>query len=933
MNTLTKILLAAVAAVLLIFVAIAVAVAFVFEPNDYRPFLVDSVSKATGRDFALDGDLELKLFPCCGVRIGSASLGNPPGFPEESFASIDAASVSVKIWPLLTRREVEIGTVTLDGMDVNLVELPDGEANWVFETGESTPPPGETEAESASIASLTVEGLTIRDGKVSYRGADGSHYTAQDIQVEAGAIGGDEAVPVAVKLAARDESSGTTADLELAGRLGTAGDVATLDEPRLTLRAKGAAIPMGEADADLTASALRYDTATGTAGFQGLDVALTLPGTRIELTGDADLAGNAVSGSGGFRIVEGNLRQLLAALPDTAYTPTDDNALSRLTGSGRWALTGTSAALSDLDLALDDSRITGSAGVTSFDTGAATARLSIDRLNLDSYQPRESAAPTGTAASDPAEVPFESLAEARLDAELKVAKLLTSGIAIDDLDARFNNDGRNLSVSVESGVSGGRLKLNGSGNPTGSTPTLSGLLEVTGFSPRAVLTALGEPPETANPDVLTRLSGSTRWQLGRRSLSLEQMSWQLDGTRLTGSLAIDGFDASATRFDLALDRINLDDYLAPESEAETADESADVEIPAELIRDLNLQGHLKAAAIRVMDLDLTNLDATVTARDGTLRLEPLLADLYGGAYKGTIVIDATGAKSRLTLDQQLNAVQVGQLLNAMVGSDRIAGALTFNLSGTGVGNTQKELLKALTGNLDFSLSDGIYHGMDIAYEIENAQSLLKRSAAPERPNRKETPIRALSFSGRMADGVLGSDNLNAEVPYLKLGGKGGVNLVERTLDYQLSAQVLRSADNTTDSGLKGLGGSTIPLSISGPMADPRVRVNLQGLVAETVKEKARDALLKRLGVDQSAPATAAGSTGAGEPSQITPAATGTEEPTTSSLASDAPAEASPTAEQAPETQPPSQPSTRDLLEQGLRGLLKRADKKPDTEQQ
>jgi len=128
-----------------------------------------------------------------------------------------------------------------------------------------------------------------------------------------------------------------------------------------------------------------------------------------------------------------------------------------------------------------------------------------------------------------------------------------------------------------------------------------------------------------------------------------------------------------------------------------------------------------ALPLRVMDLDLTNLEASISAADGVLRFEPLRADLYGGAYQGNIVIDATGESSRLSLDQQVSAVQVGQVLKALVGSDRIAGALTFNLTGSATGNTQTELLKALTGNMAFNLSDGIYHGMDIAYEIENAQ--------------------------------------------------------------------------------------------------------------------------------------------------------------------------------------------------------------------
>jgi AsmA protein len=934
MNSLVKVLLAVVAAIVLVFVVVVVAVAFLFEPNDYRPFLVDSVQKATGRDFVLAGDLALKLFPCCGVRIGAATLGNPPGFPESPFASIEAASVSVKIWPLLTRREVQIGTVTLDGLDVHLAELADGRTNWTFENGETPAEP--TPGEGPAIESLTVEGLQIRDGNVTYSGSDGTRYAVGDIRVDAGAIGSDAPVPVTVGLTARDESVDATAAIELKGNLGLSGDVVSVDLARLTVQATGPAVPTGQASAEVTADTVRYDTAAANGGINGLNAALTLPGTRVEASGEVGLGADAVTGTGAFRIPEGNLRKLLEALPDTAYAPAGKDALAHLTGGGRWALTNTGASLGDLDLNLDESRITGHAEVTNFETGAVSVGLHLDRLNLDTYLPEPQAPPANTTTA-PAEVPFESLADLRVDAELKVDELLASGLALRSLETRLRNDGRTLSVTAASGLLGGQMKLDGSGNPAGASPALSGRLEVNGVSPRDALMALGEAVETANPDVLSRLSGSARWKLTRRSLALTDMSWLLDDTRLTGTLGIDDFGTAATRFDVALDHINLDDYLAPKAPEETAGAGADVEIPVEMIRGLDLTGQLEAAALRVMDLELTNLAASVRAKNGVLELEPLTADLYGGTYQGNIVVDATGAESKLSVDQQLSAVQVGQLLDALVGSDRIAGAMTLKLKGNGVGNTQNQILKALTGNVAFNLTDGVYHGMDIAYEIENAQSLFKRSAAPERPNRKETPIRALAFSGRIVDGILGSDDLSGELPHLKLGGKGGVNLVERTLDYQLSAQILKSADDAT-SRLKGLAGNTIPITIKGPMADPKVGVNLQGLVVETVKERARDELLKRLGVNQDAASSGAASGETGNGASAADSATATApSPAATADAETGPAQtvdttaAAPRDEDASEKQADEQPTARDLIEQGLRGLLKKRESEGETE--
>jgi AsmA protein len=939
MNLFARILLAALAGVVLIFIAIAVAVTFVFEPNDYRPLVVESVRSATGRDFALDGDLELELFPCCSVSVGSASLGNPPDFPQTSFASIESGSVSLKIWPLLTRREVQIGQVTLHGVNVQLTELAGGRANWEFETGE-------TESQSADehdapLGSLTIDGLRISNGNVAYRGADGALYSATDILIDAGAMGGATPVPVALKLTATDERTDTTAEIELNGVVGLGGELLTLEEPHLSLRAGGAMLPTGEARADITASTLRYHMSEGTGAIKGLNSLVYLPGTRIEVTGDIELAGTVVTGNGEINVPEGNIQQLLLALPDPAYTPAGPDALKRLTGGARWSLTSNTAAMSDLQFNLDGSTITGSVGVTSFKTPGLTANLSIDRLNMDDYLPNEAADPASGDAAEPTEVPFESLAAMPLDASVNIGKLASSGITVRDLAATLSNDGRDLSIALESDVFGGHLMLNGSGNLTGSSPVLAGQLQVDGISPRAALTELEQTVETANPNTLAHLSGSTRWRIGRRSLTLDGMSWQLDETRFTGSFGIDDFDTPATHFDLAVDRIALDDYLAPDPDEEAKDDT-DLEVPAELIRGLDLTGHLTAGAIRVMDLDVTNLKARVSAKNGVLTLEPLVADLYTGIYRGGIVIDASGAVSRLSLDQQISAVQIGPVLSALAGSDRIAGALSLNLTGSGEGNTQSELLKGLTGDLSFSLKDGVYHGMDIAYEIENAQSLLNRSASPVRPNHKETPIKALSFSGKMVEGVLGTEDLMAEIPFLKLGGTGGVNLLAGTLDYQLATHILRSADDVTESRFAGLGGSTIPLTITGSMADPKVGVNLQGLVVETVKERARNELFKHLGITQDQPpGTGGGESDGGAvvssadtgPSESQPAAATAPDVPDRAIASQ-PAnpggmetEATSELEDTREEQAAEPPSTRELIEFGLRGLLRNREAK------
>ena len=58
----------------------AILISFLFDPNDYRDRIAEEVRQETGRELAIEGDLELTFFPWLAVNIGRTTLGNAPGF-------------------------------------------------------------------------------------------------------------------------------------------------------------------------------------------------------------------------------------------------------------------------------------------------------------------------------------------------------------------------------------------------------------------------------------------------------------------------------------------------------------------------------------------------------------------------------------------------------------------------------------------------------------------------------------------------------------------------------------------------------------------------------------------------------------------------------------------------------------------------------------
>lgn len=424
--------------------------------------------------------------------------------------------------------------------------------------------------------------------------------------------------------------------------------------------------------------------------------------------------------------------------------------------------------------------------------------------------------------------------------------------------------------TAKSTVAGVDLELTGAGK-FGASNDLQGTVRIAEFSPRAVLAQLkAAVPRTADPAVLGKLSATARWNLGDKSLGFQQLAAVLDDSKIAGSgsreLLPEGSKATPrTQFDLTVDALDADRYLEPaapstgQDGAERGSTDEPTKIPAETVRGLNLAGRARIGQLKFNDLRLAAVDVGVGADGGRLRVEPLAARLYGGGLRGDIRLDATGAKPKLTVDQTITGVDFAALLADFADLRNITGTASLKLAGTAVGATDDEMLERLAGNLTFSLADGTYKGMDVWYEIRRARALLRRIAPPARSGPEETPIRLLDLSGGITDGVLRTDRLTAEIPFLRVSGAATVNLPASTLDSKLTALVFEKPVFGDDASLEDLLGVRIPLTIRGPVSGPKVGVDLSKMAKEALKDTVRqtveDKLRKRLGLDKPAEET------------------------------------------------------------------------------
>lgn len=397
-------------------------------------------------------------------------------------------------------------------------------------------------------------------------------------------------------------------------------------------------------------------------------------------------------------------------------------------------------------------------------------------------------------------------------------------------------------VELQADVAGAKLTGALKGQEILDAPRIGGPLRLETLSPREWLPKLGIAlPETRDANVFKKLNFASTVALTKTSADLQDVNLQLDDTTAKGSLGVADFTAKALRFDLNVDRINADRYLPPkaaEPAAKQLGKEPPTPIPVEALRNLNARGQLQVGEAVFSDIKFTKLRLGVNARDGKVRFNPSEASMYGGQYRGDIGIDATGDVARITLDEHVSGIDFAPLFSDLFKSKRVSGKGGANIKLHGAGRNTDDVVKTLSGNIDFAVADGAIEGADLWYEIRRARALLKQQAVPERTGPERTAFTSLKGTGTMSNGVLSNNDLDVALQYLKVTGQGKVDVPANSLDYKLVANVLKIPREGADtSQMQDMVDAAIPVKVTGSLSDPKVRPDIEGFVKGQAKER------------------------------------------------------------------------------------------------
>jgi len=780
-----------------------------FDPNAYKYKLEDLVQERYHRTLAIDGDIELSLFPRIGLAVQGVSLSEPGS--AETFASIDSMRLAVAVWPLLSNSFV-VDHVAINGFKARVVRDKNGKFNFADLVR------GEARAEAEAQATPANAG-----------------------QAAAGIIGGAAQV-----LVNGTPSAPTSMQIDIAG----------LDLQAGELQLQDAASGMAVAVTQLNAT-------TGRMTFnQPFDVSMSAhvegghPRMDSALTGQAQIT---IDPAGG---------RLAAQKLDVRMNGIVPGAKAKnLAIRGNLAVNRGASALdvSGLELVFAGDITDPAAAMTDVEASVSVPKLAVDPNENQLLLERVALRVKGVRDGGPLELAMDA-PTLNIKPASATGQGLTGRVRTQTLDTSFGLtgiSGNARELDIDQAKIDGTLKQGERVVKAAFTsPASLNLLQRSGG-----LSAVKGEVDITDPSLP---KGSLQIPV-IGSLSAD-LSKDQAGARISAVLESGKFDLTAdvaqltqmpsVKFALAVDTLDLDKLAPPATAPKPAaatpadDGKQDASKPpatpapaqnaAEEDDNIDLSflvgpsatGTIKIGQLVARKVKASDVSMAVALNKGKLDVSSIAAKLYDGKLDGTLSVDAANG-NQMAAKMALAGVSVQPLLVDLANRDVLSGNGDVAIDLKTAGANSYALVNGLGGTAQLRLRDGAVKGIDLSRVMREAKTLIAsgiHDAPVDAETSNQTVFSTLDADFSLTKGVAKVTRLNAVSPLLRItqGDPAIIDFAHATLDFMARASV---SPDSSDEGkeLAFLKGLTVPVHVTGPFDKPVYTLRWQEIAGDLLK--------------------------------------------------------------------------------------------------
>ena len=403
-----------------------------------------------------------------------------------------------------------------------------------------------------------------------------------------------------------------------------------------------------------------------------------------------------------------------------------------------------------------------------------------------------------------------------------------------------------------------KMSLKGMVENPMANPNVKGTVNVSEFSPRQLMDALGMafPVKTADPNALSKVSLNANVNASAKAVAVSNGKMGFDESTLAFSLKASEFSRPNVAFDVDLDRIDLDRYLPPASEkpatSETGGDTSKSAAKPDYtpLRKLILDGTVKIGDLTVKKAKINSVLLKIKAKNGVINLDPIKMALYDGSFNGKTTVNVKTDTPATNLSAEVQGIQVNPLMRDVMAKDILEGTTMAQLNLSMAGVNAAAIKRTLNGKGKLTFNDGAIKGFDLAAMARNTKAAFGlEKKADQRP---KTDFAELSVPFTIKNGLFDTPLTFLKSPLIRLEAKGNAHLVKESLDFRVDPKVVASLKGQGDEQERS--GLLVPVIVSGTFSAPKFKPDMEALAKQTLdvdkeelEAKAKEALDQKLG--------------------------------------------------------------------------------------
>jgi len=274
-------------------------------------------------------------------------------------------------------------------------------------------------------------------------------------------------------------------------------------------------------------------------------------------------------------------------------------------------------------------------------------------------------------------------------------------------------------------------------------------------------------------------------------LSLDQMRVDATATWMAAQPGVPG----SLRYSLSGNALDLNRYTGNAGSTSTPGEAtqtaaaatvpaAETELPIALLQAMDIEGSHALESIAMGGLQLHNVNALLSLRNGRLSLNLRPAGFYAGQLTAAVNFDTRQTPPSLTSIFSVQNMDIAQLARTVPAVAFAQGKVNLESFHTMQGRSTAQLLSTINGSTSFSVTDNAVD-IGIVKQLFSAISVISPAGSGDLAQRWPDVVRFASAEGSLSftQGIAQNQQFTLQLDNFEIDATGGIDLAQERFDF------------------------------------------------------------------------------------------------------------------------------------------------------